>query len=327
MKGITKILIVAGSLVGVGLLISIIGILILSIKPKKAMQIKNNMEDMEYTAKHTDTIETIIVSVAPENIEILPYDGKDIVIQYRDDKDNSMYEIKDSKSTLKFKRNDFELSVNAFSVFDITKLFSMDDIMNDEDLTVKVYIPKDKAFEYQVNTVSGKISMQDVKANDYLIISTTSGEVEVVGVSTTENIDISTVSGNIEIADAVAGHDVSISTTSGSVIQNNVSANDEIGIGTVSGNITSDTLNANTLNASTTAGEIRVNTLILEKDAEISTISGDVEIGIGESCDDYSVEISTVSGNINSEKGKDRKANKEISVSTTSADVTVTFSE
>lgn len=288
MKGITKILIVAGSLVGVGLLISIIGILILSIKPKKAMQIKNNMEDMEYTAKHTDTLETIIVSVAPENIEILPYDGKDIVIQYRDDKDNSMYEIKDSKSTLKFKRNDFELSVNAFSVFDITKLFSMDDIMNDEDLTVKVYIPKDKAFEYQVNTVSGKISMQDVKANDDLIISTTSGEVEVVGVSTTENIDISTVSGNIEIADAVAGHDVSISTTS---------------------------------------GEVRVNMLKLEKKAEISTISGEVEIGIGESCDDYSVEISTVSGNINSEKGKDRKANKEISVSTTSADVTVTFSE
>ena len=288
MKGITKILIVAGSLVGVGLLISIIGILILSIKPKKAMQIKNNMEDMEYTAKHTDTLETIIVSVAPENIEILPYDGKDIVIQYRDDKDNSMYEIKDSKSTLKFKRNDFELSVNAFSVFDITKLFSMDDIMNDEDLTVKVYIPKDKAFEYQVNTVSGKISMQDVKANDDLIISTTSGEVEIVGVSTNENIDISTVSGNIEIADAVAGHDVSISTTS---------------------------------------GEVRVNMLILEKEAEISTISGDVEIGIGESSDDYSVEISTVSGNINSEKGKDRKANKEISVSTTSADVTVTFSE
>ena len=288
MKGITKILIVAGSLVGVGLLISIIGILILSIKPKKAMQIKNNMEDMEYTAKHTDTLETIIVSVAPENIEILPYDGKDIVIQYRDDKDNSMYEIKDSKSTLKFKRNDFELSVNAFSVFDITKLFSMDDIMSDEDLTVKVYIPKDKAFEYQVNTVSGKISMQDVKANDDLIISTTSGEVEIVGVSTNESADISTVSGDIEITDVVAGHDVSISTT---------------------------------------AGKIRVNTLILEKDAEISTISGDVEIGIGESCDDYSVEISTVSGNINSEKGKDRKANKEISVSTTSADVTVTFSE
>ena len=288
MKGITKILIVAGSLVGVGLLISIIGILILSIKPKKAMQIKNNMEDIEYTAKHTDTLETIIVSVAPENIEILPYDGKDIVIQYRDDKDNSMYEIKDSKSTLKFKRNDFELSVNAFSVFDITKLFSMDDIMNDEDLTVKVYIPKDKAFEYQVNTVSGKISMQDVKANDDLIISTTSGEVEIVGVSTNESADISTVSGDIEITDVVAGHDVSISTT---------------------------------------AGEIRVNTLILEKDAEISTISGDVEIEIGESCDDYSVEISTVSGNINSEKGKDRKANKEISVSTTSADVTVTFSE
>lgn len=288
MKGITKILIVAGSLVGVGLLISIIGILILSIKPKKAMQIKNNMEDMEYTAKHTDTLETIIVSVAPENIEILPYDGKDIVIQYRDDKDNSMYEIKDSKSTLKFKRNDFELSVNAFSVFDITKLFSMDDIMSDEDLTVKVYIPKDKAFEYQVNSVSGKIRMQDVKANDDLIISTTSGEVEIVGVSTNESADISTVSGDIEITDVVAGHDVSISTTS---------------------------------------GEIRVNTLILEKDAEISTISGDVEIGIGESCDDYSVEISTVSGNINSEKGKDRKANKEISVSTTSADVTVTFSE
>ena len=288
MKGITKILIVAGSLVGVGLLISIIGILILSIKPKKAMQIKNNMEDIEYTAKHTDTLETIIVSVAPENIEILPYDGKDIVIQYRDDKDNSMYEIKDSKSTLKFKRNDFELSVNAFSVFDITKLFSMDDIMSDEDLTVKVYIPKGKAFEYQVNSVSGKIRMQDVKANDDLIISTTSGEVEIVGVSTNESADISTVSGDIEITDVVAGHDVSISTTS---------------------------------------GEIRVNTLILEKDAEISTISGDVEIGIGESCDDYSVEISTVSGNINSEKGKDRKANKEISVSTTSADVTVTFSE
>lgn len=327
MKGITKILIVAGSLVGVGLLISIIGILILSIKPKKAMQIKNNMEDMEYIAKHTDTLETIIVSVAPENIEILPGDDDDIVIEYRDDKDNPIYEIKDSKSTLKFKRNDFELSVNAFSVFDITKLFSMDDIMNDEDLTVKVYIPKGKAFEYQVNTVSGKISMQDVKANDDLIISTTSGEVEVVGVSTTENIDISTVSGKIEIADVAAGEDVNISTTSGSVSEKNVSANDEIGIGTVSGNITSDTLNTNTLNASTTAGEIRVSTLILEKDAEISTISGDVEIGIGESSDDYSVEISTVSGNINSEKGKDRKANKEISVSTTSADVTVTFSE
>ena len=288
MKGITKILIVAGSLVGVGLLISIIGILILSIKPKKAMQIKNNMEDIEYTAKHTDTLETIIVSVAPENIEILPYDGKDIVIQYRDDKDNSMYEIKDSKSTLKFKRNDFELSVNAFSVFDITKLFSMDDIMNDEDLTVRVYVPKDSVFEYQVNSVSGTIRMQDVKANDDLIISTTSGEVEIVGVSTNESADISTVSGDIEITDVVAGHDVSISTTS---------------------------------------GEVRVNMLILEKEAEISTISGDVEIGIGESSDDYSVEISTVSGNTDSEKGKDRKANKEISVSTTSADVTVTFSE
>ena len=128
MKGITKILIVAGSLVGVGLLISIIGILILSIKPKKAMQIKNNMEDVVYTVKNTDTIDTIIVSVVPENIEILPGDGDDIAIEYRDDKDNSIYEIKDSKSTLKFKRNDFELSVNAFSVFDITKLFSMDEL-------------------------------------------------------------------------------------------------------------------------------------------------------------------------------------------------------
>ena len=302
MKGITKILIVAGSLVGVGLLISIIGILILSIKPKKAMQIKNNMEDMEYTAKHTDTLETIIVSVAPENIEILPYDGKDIVIQYRDDKDNSMYEIKDSKSTLKFKRNDFELSVNAFSVFDITKLFSMDDIMNDEDLTVRVYVPKDSVFEYQVNSVSGTIRMQDVKANDDLIISTTSGEIEIVGVSTNESADISTVSGDIEITDVVAGHDVNVSTTSGGVIQNNVSANDEIEIGTVSGNITSDTLNSNTLSASTTSGEVRVNMLILEKEAEISTISGDIEIGIGESSDDYSVEISTISGNTNSEK-------------------------
>ena len=120
---------------------------------------------------------------------------------------------------------------------------------------------------------------------------------------------------------------MNVSTTSGYVTNNNVSADGEIRIGTVSGNITSDTLNANTLRASTTSGEVRVNTLILEKDAEISTISGEVEIGIGESCDDYSVEISTVSGNINSEKGKDRKANKEISVSTTSADVTVTFSE
>lgn len=327
MKGITKILIVAGSLVGVGLLISIIGILILSIKPKKAMQIKNNMEDMEYTAKHTDTIETIIVSVAPENIEILPGDDDDIVIEYRDDKDNSIYEIKDSKSTLKFKRNDFELSVNAFSVFDITKLFSMDDIMSDEDLTVKVYIPKDSVFEYQINSVSGTIRMQDVKANDDLIISTTSGEVEIVGVSTNESADISAVSGDIEITDVVAGHDVNVSTTSGYVTNNNVSADGEIRIGTVSGNITSDTLNANTLNASTTSGEVRVNMLILEKKAEISTISGEVEIGIGESSDDYSVEISSVSGNTNSEKGKDRKADKEITVSTTSGNVTVKFSE
>lgn len=327
MKGITKFLIVAGSLVGVGLLISIIGISILSVKPKKAMQIKNNMEDMEYTANNTDTLETIIVSVAPENIEIIPGSGKDIVIEYRDYKDDPIYEIKESKSVLKFKRNDYELSVNAFSVFDFTKLFSMDDIMSDEDLNVKVYVPKDSAFEYQVNSVSGMINMQDVTANDDLIISTTSGEVNITGVNAGEGVEISTVSGEVEINDIIVDEDINISTTSGSITQSNVTARGDNGFGTVSGNITADIVNVRKFEASTTSGKISVTNLSVEKEAKANTISGEVSIGIAGSDDEYSVDVSTVSGIVDSEKGKDKKAAKEISVNTTSGDVTVAFTE
>lgn len=327
MKGITKFLIVAGSLVGVGLLISIIGISILSVKPKKAMQIKNNMEDMEYTANNTDTLETIIVSVAPENIEIIPGSGKDIVIEYRDCKDDPIYEIKESKSVLKFKRNDYELSVNAFSVFDFTKLFSMDDIMSDEALNVKVYVPKDSAFEYQVNSVSGMINMQDVTANDDLIISTTSGEVNITGVNAGEGVEISTVSGEVEINDIIADEDINISTTSGSITQSNVTAKGDNGFGTVSGNISADIVNVRKFEASTTSGEISVTNLSVEKEAKANTISGEVSIGIAGSDDEYSVDVSTVSGDVDSEKGKDKKAAKEISVNTTSGNVTVAFTE
>ena len=147
--------------------------------------------------------------------------------------------------------------------------------------------------------------------NKNIKINTTSGDVLGLNLINAK-LDFKSVSGDIQINNI---DEASITMTSGEV---NINKINKTNIKTVSGDIEINTITEK-LNIETTSGEIAIDNLTLTTDSKIKTISGDVEI---DNATNIYFDTNTVSGDIKV-KNNDRKADYELSIKTTSGDISV----
>lgn|GEM_PF-5609215 len=138
------------------------------------------------------------------------------------------------------------------------------------------------------------------------------------------SIRVETASGDIDV-NSLKGAELtlSLSTASGDVGIYDAEAS-AAEIHTVSGNIWMGTNDLPGVSAVSTSGDISVYGFPCDK-LELSTVSGDVWCSLPGAAEDYSVSVSTVSGEVYGVHHSHGSGGKEVSVSTVSGDVSLQY--
>lgn len=182
------------------------------------------------------------------------------------------------------------------------------------DLDILVYLPESEYESLYVNTVSGDINIPDdfklesasaksvsgeiscrAGVSGNISLESTSGEIE-VGSSAPTSVELNSTSGSVTVSDmnisdildvkTVSGDvsvrntkqtNLNISTTSGKTECKNSVSSGKILIDTTSGKTVLELCDAGTINIKSVSGDVR-GKLLSEKDFEVSTVSGDVDV-------------------------------------------------
>lgn len=161
-----------------------------------------------------------------------------------------------------------------------------------DDSLIEVVLPSDYAGDIMVNAVSGDVLMDSFDAQN-LNIKTVSGEVKV---GDYENLEIETVSGDVnvlhadnlkvktisgEISISSVANLLDLSTTSGDIDIKDIVLLKNSKIKTVSGDVEIERCNNIYVSSKTVSGDvdIRYNNRMSDVELNITTTSGDIEIG------------------------------------------------
>ena len=126
-------------------------------------------------------------------------------------------------------------------------------------------------------------------------------------------LELKTISGDVT-SEIDFVNKATIDTTSGDV---KLKGNEEININTVSGDIEME--NATKIDLGTTSGDIKIDSLNLESDSSINTISGCIKIS---ETNDIYIDTHTVSGDVKIEHNN-RHADIDLKINTTSGDIRI----
>lgn len=325
MKFIGKLLVIAGNLLVIGVIIASIGV----VSAKKIgghTRVEITLEEQEYVAK--GSVDEIDVALTSEDVQIELFDGNEVTIKYYDSVDKPIYKLDESEGVLSIrKRNADSWKTDAHSFLDIAESMSTKETIVSGEKEVTIYVPESFDGIYSIGTISGKVDMEGVPDCKSIDVSTTSGNVSLMEFDIENDVEIGTLSGHVNIAEINCAGQVDISTTSGDVQVEKVVTAGELSLNTMSGMITGEDVSVESVACDSTSGDIRFKELFLKKRFDAGTMSGSVKLEINDSKDDYSVDASTMSGNISIEKGEDLKAKKGIDISTTSGAIEVKFSK
>lgn len=278
---------------------------------------KNHDQYAASSAEETvvfDSFTSIEAGVVSANIELIP--SNEYKIEY---KLSSTEKIKQCEvtadGTLKFKLK----STTGISWFNFGVGF--------KDNYLKIYYKSSAEFDDVIlSTVSGNITAPNTTADTFELTSvsgTISGN-DFIG----RKGSFSSTSGNIKLSSLSISDSISLTTTSGGVEVDKVKGATDISASTVSGEITLDDCeNVGRVNANTVSDTIVLNGDF--KSADLSSISGDVEVNASNPQDSYTTNLSSLSGDcdVNNESSKGRRGNGNdvISANTTSGNIDINF--
>jgi DUF4097 and DUF4098 domain-containing protein YvlB len=144
-----------------------------------------------------------------------------------------------------------------------------------------------------VNTISGNISVRDIKGD--LTLETISGDVQIGNAGRISKAK--TVSGSVEIADTTIEGVMSASTISGILTMRNIKAR-QIDLGSISGNVFIDQVTAERVDAESISGDIKVTgALVRGGRYDLGSHSGTIEVVLTGDVG-FEIEASSFSGNI-----------------------------
>lgn len=311
MSKVTKIvLITAGSLMALGIVLSIIGFAVF----RRSVAASTNSGDAyEYKEEYIDEKFTNLdLMEVSHNIVFRPSEDGKVKIAYYD-KSNYNHDIKVTNGTLQISVRTYEAGAPWWSRF--TFHIDLDGFgTSNEDPTTTIYLPEDSYGSLKINTTSGDIQIPEKYAFDGVKFNTVSGDVEALcsmtgsieadttsGEVTFKNLnatdlDIDTISGNIVVSDSTVSGITSISATSGEISLTKLKTTD-LKTNTVSGDVRLEDLDTKTANIDTTSGDVSGN-ILGDHEYDVDTTSGEVELPSNIKGMDL-IEIDTTSGDVN----------------------------
>ena len=148
---------------------------------------------------------------------------------------------------------------------------------------------------FQINTVSGRVTISDMQANDF-VVGTVSGRIELSGITATA-LNASTTSGRIELR-SVQADDIQLHTVSGRIEMRNTQT-DNLRTNTTSGR---HELSGSFgyVNARSTSGRIEIESTIVPERLTARTASGRIGVTVPNE-GPISVEHSSTSGRFSSD--------------------------
>ncbi len=181
------------------------------------------------------------------DIKILPSNDGECRVFYSDS-EKIKTDISVSDGTLKIKRRD------------VRKWYDNIGIWIADDITVKVYLPRDEYGKLNLKTVSGDIGVRNLRFNE-IDAGSTSGDIECEDVISLGSAVIKTVSGDIGL-DNFDSENITAKTVSGDIEAEVLSAKN-FDVNTVSGevNVPPSDKNAGTFKAKTTSGDIEIDVI------------------------------------------------------------------
>ena len=148
-----------------------------------------------------------------------------------------------------------------------------------------VYLPQKSYDSLLINTNTGDINIDRLAAEEIGLITNT-GDINVNYVTTKGNMDIKTDTGNISLQDVIASDSFTINTDTGDVRFENSDAA-EIHVKTSTGDVTGTLLSEKVFITKTSTGNIRVPETITGGKCEIITSTGDIEIDLQTTRQEY----------------------------------------
>lgn len=253
--------------------------------------------------------------------EKLAFDLKsaDVDIVYSNN-DKIKLEIYDNKDdAFNVKHDDGVLSVKLSNINDFCFGFCF------IDRHVKMYLPMEFKGDLNIISSSGDIQIDDYE-NMEAVIKTSSGSVDIKKIS---SVNVRTTSGDITVLEAKR---VDANSTSGEMVLRNIpdlkfeSTSGDVSasnLNKVKGRTTSGEFEANdiigSIEFSSTSGDVDLVHVTLEDNSSISTVSGEVSVGLTKG---VFIDATSVSGDKDI-YNSDRNSDVTLKISTTSGDIEV----
>lgn len=274
-KSVKVILIVASSLVGIGVLCLCMSIALggfnLIFKPSGSL----NYSVMTATF---DEVEVLEIDDMSNDVRIIASENDEVKVTYSMS-ENFGYYLKQIDNTLIIEYDDFREWYEFIGIFSL----------RDYDLTVE--LPEKALDKLTVKTVSGDIEAKEIMAKE-TALSSTSGSIKAGG--NVGELSVSSVSGDISLNTNTVAENAVLSTTGGDINLKGVSAKDTK-ISTTSGDIDAKALSLASAEVDTMSGEVEFNNVTCTYDMKIETTSGDMEL---EAVDADNYDLSSTSGEI-----------------------------
>lgn len=275
-------------------------------------------EDKEYRANAED-IHEITTTLTGEAVTIETTNEDAILIKYRDDPTNPIYQITEKNGVLSLtSENNF--TTQFLSVPDLAEELAHQKI-GYGDTAFTIYVPADYAGSYDIDVVSGSITASDLLSEKDCSFDSVSGDIELKNIQIRKTVDIETVSGNTYIDDSSIEENLNCDSTSGNVIVRNIDVKEDIDFSTVSGYFEGETVSCSSLDIESTSGDTDITGCTIATSIHGDSVSGCFNIKLTDEITNYAVEFDTVSGSSNLQVADGGE--KELSFSTTSGDINI----
>ncbi len=334
MKRFVKALIVAGILIGSGVLCGILGNLLIVTGVEKP---RESEYEEKYYATSPSGIDEIKVDLSSETIYIEPIDGDEIEIQYWDKKDEPEFQIVERNGELR-------VSKVPNIQFGFQMSFFWNEPERNDEMTIR--IPEDYVGSYDLGFSSGSINVSDLVMEENLTIDGTSGIVNLenleckkefmaemssghmnlTDVSIAEDAQIGLTSGTVKLSNVTAGGNLSLDMSSGNIEATNVEIEENLQMDITSGSVTMDTLTVGYVSLEASSGNCKLSALTTEEGIYLDATSGDFAVALTDEMENYNISTDITSGGCNLPNNYGN-GEKRIFVGLTSGDADFTFEE
>lgn len=292
MKRIGKALIIAGSLLFIGIILILTGLGLLE-RDKSSEEHSTDDTTIEYEAKtyqaEAEKLNKLVIDLASEKVRLEPSDGDVIEIEYMDVVGNPQYVINNQEGVLTI---GYEHASNQWisippTLEDLGSLFGAETNSLQSDASQMageflIRVPENYTGAYGIHLVSGDVVMQNLTVNGVLTIDSVSGNIRLENLVCMEDVQTDVVSATLEAQDLIANA-VYVNTVSGNANMKELTVEEGIAFDSTSGSIyvtLADVMEEYSVLSDTVSGDINVPDMqgAGKKTIRIDTVSGNAEV-------------------------------------------------